>query len=487
MVCLGLAVLGSAMTSRSASSKTGAPAYDQEPNEPIGIAKGANSGRVTWMHDASVTSWAYAGDNPIWDGMDSGGHGYWYEDGNTDPQAAARMMALSVRALAGEESDAAAWDRLFRHHNIVRGKGDTGYQPGEQIMIKPNLFMCIAAGGAVDATGEQVEKLGLIQTSPQMLLALVEQLVTVVGVQQSDITIGDSTAVIPNHYLNYFAAFSGIRFLSREGGPPRVIAQPSQNRIYWSEPDPGLIQGTEPDFVPSSYANAEYLINFACLKSHRAGITVCAKNHYGSFIRRPYPEGNFYNLHHSLPSGWSNPGTGRYRTLVDITGHPDLGGKTVLYLIDAMYAGYFAMSRPLRWHSPPFGASINGDWPSSLFASQDPVAIDSVAHDFLAMEWPDAVSGGVGNPGSLDGGAEDYLHEAALADAPPSGVSYDPAGTQMGLESLGVHEHWNNSVDKQYSRNLGLGDGIDLVEVHVLLEDGFELGDTTAWSSRSSR
>jgi len=28
-----------------------------------------------------------------------------------------------------------------------------------------------------------------------------------------------------------------------------------------------------------------------------------------------------------------------------------------------------------------------------------------------------------------------------------------------------VHEHWNNAVDKQYSRNLGISDGIELVTV----------------------
>lgn len=31
------------------------------------------------------------------------------------------------------------------------------------------------------------------------------------------------------------------------------------------------------------------------------------------------------------------------------------------------------------------------------------------------------------------------------------------------LTSLGVHEHWNNSDDKLYSRNLGSGDGIELI------------------------
>jgi hypothetical protein len=68
----------------------------------------------------------------------------------------------------------------------------------------------------------------------------------------------------------------------------------------------------------------------------------------------------------------------------------------------------------------------------------------------------------------MAGGAEDYLHEAALAEAPPSGTFYDPnhPGDGTRLESLGVHEHWNNPVDKQYSRNLGTGEGIELVLLH---------------------
>jgi hypothetical protein len=84
------------------------------------------------------------------------------------------------------------------------------------------------------------------------------------------------------------------------------------------------------------------------------------------------------------------------------------------------------------------------------------VALDSVGYDFLLAEWPQEVSIG-------DGSAQDYLHEAAQADAPPSGTFYDPEGDGKAMTSLGVHEHWNNPVDKQYSRNLGIGAGIELI------------------------
>lgn len=111
---------------------------------------------------------------------------------------------------------------------------------------------------------------------------------------------------------------------------------------------------------------------------------------------------------------------------------------------------------PRKMNMPPF----DGDWPQSLFASQDPVAIDSVGYDFLWTEYDDF---------PRKGGVDDYLHEAALASDPPSGTFYDPDHSTpvKRLGSLGVHEHWNNPKDKKYSRNLGLGKGIELVPVEL--------------------
>lgn len=154
---------------------------------------------------------------------------------------------------------------------------------------------------------------------------------------------------------------------------------------------------------------------------------------------------------------------GHYRALVDLMGNRDLGGKTLLCLIDGLFGGYYWDSRPYPWKMPPFGNGISGDWPSSLFVSQDPVAIDSVAYDFLLTEWPAVVNNGGGPTNSLQGGAEDYLHEAALAGAPPSGTFYDPEKDGLRMQNLGVHEHWNNPTEKQYSRNRGQTNGIELV------------------------
>ena len=139
-----------------------------------------------------------------------------------------------------------------------------------------------------------------------------------------------------------------------------------------------------------------------------------------------------------------------YSCFVDYIAHKNLGGNTFLYLLDGLWGGWGytgQQSMPHPWQMTPF----SNDWPKSFFASQDPVAIDSVALDFFRAE-----------DSTIIANADNYLREAALANNPPSGTLYEPAGIPV-LQSLGVHEVWNNATDKQYSRNLGAGNGIELV------------------------
>jgi hypothetical protein len=155
---------------------------------------------------------------------------------------------------------------------------------------------------------------------------------------------------------------------------------------------------------------------------------------------------------------------GSYNALVDLMGHKDLGGKTFLFMVDALYAVKNEhgdnLDNTSRWKSAPF----NTNWTSSLFLSQDNVAIESVCLDFLRTEQK-------ANPTNYTlttGAVDNYLHEAAQANNPPSGTYYSPSGDSVRLQSLGVHEHWNNAVEKQYTRNLdpAAGTGIELVSLH---------------------
>ena len=62
-------------------------------------------------------------------------------------------------------------------------------------------------------------------------------------------------------------------------------------------------------------------------------------------------------------------------------------------------------------------------------------------------------------------GVDDYLHQAASSEWWPEGITYDPDSSGTPIGSLGVHEHWNNTTDMEYSKNLGTGDGIELVKL----------------------
>lgn len=102
---------------------------------------------------------------------------------------------------------------------------------------------------------------------------------------------------------------------------------------------------------------------------------------------------------------------------------------------------------------------FNTNYPTSLFLSQDLIATESVCYDFLATE-------NMKNDGyALINGAQDYMHQAADPANWPATISYDPEGDGTPISSLGVHEHWNNSTDKQYSVNLGIPGGLQLLSV----------------------
>ncbi len=419
-------------------------------NQPVGVAKGVQPGRVVWAHHPGAVAWTGPGTGSL-----------WYQ--NISGSVVRRMLDRAVVELAGRDSIAEAWDALFRYSNRARGRGEVGYRPGEKIAIKVNHTLMNEADPM--RMGKPWQHADLIGNSPQLTVALLEQLTGDAGVAPEDISIGDPSRIMPNFYYRAIHRTPGLEdvvCLTRYGHPAsgrRLVAY-SEVPLHWSDADADRTAGvTVQDRLPASFAEADYLINFAVLKSHEMnGVTLCAKNHYGSLIRNPVvydryhtPKQEYYSLHATLPD--QLPGMGHYRAVVDLTGHKELGGKTVLYLIDGLIAGRGWAGNPRRWEMEPF----NGDWPESIFLSQDPVAIDSVGFDFLRAEWAD---GYPAMPGVLD-----HLREAALAGEPPSGTFYDPEGDGRRMKSLGVEEHWDNPREKQYSRNLGTGEGIELVRV----------------------
>jgi uncharacterized protein (DUF362 family) len=413
------------------------PAADERhPHGPIGDGQGIYPGRVVWVHDPQATDWKGPGD------------GRWYEAAHTKQDRVDEMLRRATCELTGQPAVVKAWDKLFRHLNKVRGKGDAGYKSGEKIVVKPNWVGMIWTANVVNPdTYTSVKWQDYMNTAPQVIVALLRQLVEA-GVRQADISVCDTLAYLVREYYDpLHAEFPQVQYHDFAGKFGRIKVKPSTVPLYWScRPE-----GSATDYLPTCFAEAEYMVNFANLKAHtHAGATLCGKNHFGSLVRWPVQKG-YYDMHRN--SFVKRAKT--YREQVDLMGHAHLGGKTVLYLIDGLYSGKHPIDpAPRKWTSKPF----DGHWTSSLLSSQDPVAIDSVGLDFLRAEWDDY---------PRQPWVDDYLHEAALAGSPPSGTFYDPdhAAPTKRMAGLGVHEHWNNAGEKRYSRNLGTGKGIELVAV----------------------
>jgi hypothetical protein len=239
------------------------------------------------------------------------------------------------------------------------------------------------------------------------------------------------------------AVFPKVHYVDHNGGDGREKATFVANAIPYSVDNGKVATG-----LASCMVEADYIINLALMKGHVSqGVTLCAKNYFGCTSI----EDDWHKNAHSAGFSQNRNGLHTYSVYPDYMGHKDLGGKTMLFLIDGIYSNKFVNNIPAsKWSLPPFGNT----WPGSLFASQDGVAIDSVVLDFALAEWPDAP----------DMKYSDYSNiESALADQPLSGTVYDPERDGTRLASLGTTEHWNNPTDKQYSRNLKKGNGIELI------------------------
>ena len=422
------------------------------PNQPIGVARGIYPGRVVWVWDSSATNENCS--NVFGNG--------WFLPANTNQVVVSAMAADMVRNLTGKTTVPDSWDALFRYFNSTHGRVAAGYASGEKIFIKVNQVSASASTITDDYTIKNTSRYGMAEASPQLVLALLRQLVNECGVRQEDISVGDPLKHLYKHvYELWHGEFPGITYIDYRGTYGRTKPVPdSVVSIYYSDRGTVLKDGTTPvtgDVYPTVLMRATYLINIAALKAHaRAGVTLCAKNHFGSHGRS-----SASHLHQGLVSPDMVPsrtGYGLYRVQVDLMGHKHLGEKTVLFVVDGLWGGSEANDPPRKFSMTPF----NGDWSSSLFASQDDVALESVCFDFLKTEFTQ--SNPYGSHPQING-VDDYLLQAADSTFWPANIVYDPEkdGTRIG--SLGVFEHWNNATDKQYTRNLQPGNGIELVTI----------------------
>lgn len=445
-----------------------------QPNQPFGKPMGIKPGLVVWSWNPEATNENCRNviENSDW----------FFNPVNASQEKIGEMVSGTIRKIGGTNDLKAAWDGIFKYHNQKKHKTDKGYTPGEKIFIKINqgtaswvipkeqrdagYFFPTSLKPGQD---RYAKSLGTTETSPFIVLEILRELVYNAGVNQKDIIIGDPIAHIFGHnYVIWHGEFPDVIYIDRTSDKfGRTLIKPTEKELLFYS-DKKL-----KDKLYDVIETADYLINVASLKPHgSAGISLTAKNHFGSHART-----SASHLHYSLiaPS-WennvreagnpSNGGYRKFRVLVDIMGSRYLGQNTLLYIVDGLFGGGADETKgPVKYFLPPF----NNDWSSSIFMSQDQVALESVCYDFLRSEWDGTHKHSAANNVMEDGpnmpGVDDYLHQAADSKYWPEGIIYDPDNSGKPLSSLGVHEHWNNPADKQYSGNLGKTGGIMLVSI----------------------
>jgi hypothetical protein len=404
-------------------NESAAVSWDPIPKQPMGVGTGVNPGRVVWVWNPNATEKNLTG--------------YWWEQDNNNQGVIDQMFSVGVQQLTGTSNVSDAWNTIFHYFNQIHGNGNVSYQPGEKITVKLNF------NNALDGMGDPyVREDNDRDASPYVVKALLRHLVNVVGVAQEDITLFDASRPIANWFYNrvYYETypadtlveeFSHIHYVDSTGGAAgREQVIPSSTKMYFAD---GTVRT-----LPTCVVEAKYIMDMPLLKRHpiQNGVTLSGKNFFGSFIEQ------VSDIHPYHQSGliMGNPAP-----QVDLFAYEQLGGKTLLYLGDGTFGTKVDHKTIAKFLMYPF----NDDWTNSLFFSQDPVALDSVMYDFLLTEGTNPIEG-----------AQNYLHQAAV----PSPNTYDPEhdGTYLSA-SLGVHEHWDRTVNIFSSeRYSGIsGNGID--------------------------
>jgi len=442
-----------------------------EPNNPIGIAKGIFPGRVVWAWDPDATNENCTNTSNN-NGVIDFGDDAWFMEINNDETVIDSMIIKSLFALTGENDIAEAWNKIFIYYNTNNAYGNIGYTDGQEILIKINATT--AHGGlayqkywADLSRNDDIEVNQFsAETNPYVVLSMLRQLVHNAYVPEDMIYVGDpSRNIYKEFYDLWHDEFPDVKYLGNDLLHPELdiiglgrtaVSVSQDDKVFYADQGTVMLDAIS-DKLFNIFDSIDYLINIPTLKAHAtAGITLAAKNHFGSFTRTWA-----MHLHSGLMENNDNPvrlGYGLYRVQTDIMMHNLLSGKNLLMIVDGLYPGEDALGVPYKWTSIPF----DGDWCSSIFMSLDPVAIEAVCHDFLRTEY-----NGPTIPESRPNwhGVDDYLQQAADSSYWPEGIVYDPDNDGVLIPSLGVHEHWNDSLNKQYTRNLETGDGIELIEV----------------------
>jgi hypothetical protein len=442
--------------------------FDWKPgpsNQPIGDARGIFPGRVVMSRNPEAT---------LWSGNWNKNEDQWWLDKNTDVTKVSEMLSVTLQKLTGTKKDKDAWDKIFKYYNEqARGVKKRGYEPGEIVAVKINLN-----NSSVTKTDNQTD------ATPQMVLAMVRQLVYQAGIEQKNIIIYDARrAIYPYMLTEIWNEFKDVRFLQENAPDSNQPVNPVYGDYSGLE-SADWVEGitysagnyNKAKLIPRQIKEATYLINLALLKLHsypynymedgdegQTALTMTGKNHAGSIKGTS----ELHSILNTKKEGVKNA----YSPLVDLAASPNLGGKTILYLLDGLYCGRKWRSYPLHFPNPPFNNQTepyeNTDWPACVLASFDGVAIQSVGLDIMYAQSKNNFEKSYHNVPRIlvRENADDFLREMANPQQSPSGVQYTQDGKPV--QSLGVFEHWDSDSTMRYSRNLNpkKGKGIEFIYI----------------------
>lgn len=303
----------------------------------------------------------------------SGGHKTYLDTINNEELH--RMVSAGVLAVTGKSDLRQAWFALLKD-----------YSPTDRIAIKPN-FNFVNHGNEFTIT------------APQLINAVIKQLVEVVNVKPQNIYLYDLCKKIPSdivrkkidqpvHYIERDDAESLVDKLKLRFYYGLAVADTSAEismREEVVDEDGRSIKC----YIPKVITHAQHIINIPLLTNHIFAVNSGAlKNHFGT-VRfsnfNPYP----VVLH----------GKRLIKAISDLNKNYHIRTKTRLVIADALF-GVFDRGEgkgKRKWKT------FHNNFPGSILLSTDPVAIDSVMASLVIQER---------RARQLDVLSEEYLYDA---------------------------------------------------------------------------
>ena len=247
------------------------------PNQPFGDGMGVNPGRVVWVWNPKATN-----ENCLntFESKD-----WCFKPENTNKDVVKTMIMEALTKLSGKKSFTEAWDVLFRYHNQIKHQKSTGYTKGEKIFIKINqgtsrwlltqddkdngyFYPQVYKPSAL----RESTNFGTTETNPYVVLELLRELVNELGINPSDIEVGDPMTDIYGHnYQVWFREFPEVIYIDK-------FAEYSRGSLYsiieFVYPD-GLLLPYLPSIDGITFVDAVIVL----IGSHRlVSITVLHKS-----------------------------------------------------------------------------------------------------------------------------------------------------------------------------------------------------------------